>query len=178
MHKTDLITLYDYNYWANARILDAAAQVPHEQYCAPANLSHGSLRATLVHTFVAELVWRSRCQAGISLPALPTQAEYPTLEILRAHWLDEEGKMRLYLASLTDESIYTPVQYVTTKWCSLLKPPLEPARPCCQPRHPVQSRGRVGVGKLRPFARGPGHGSVLPGAGGLSRVIVHCHLHA
>jgi uncharacterized damage-inducible protein DinB len=114
MHKADLITLYDYNYWANARILDAAAQVSHEQYCAPANLSHGSLRGTLVHTFVAELVWRTRCQAGISLPALPTPAEYPTLEILRAHWLDEEGKMRLYLASLTDESIYTPVHYVTT----------------------------------------------------------------
>jgi uncharacterized damage-inducible protein DinB len=114
MHKTDLITLYDYNYWANARILDAAAQVTPDQYCAPANLSHGSLRATLVHTFVAELVWRTRCQAGISLPALPTQAEYPTLEILRAHWLDEEGKMRLYLASLTGESMDTPVQYVTT----------------------------------------------------------------
>jgi uncharacterized damage-inducible protein DinB len=114
MHKADLITLYDYNYWANARILDAAAQVTPDQYCALANLSHGSLRATLVHTFVAELVWRSRCQSGISLPALPTQSEYPTLEILRAHWLDEEGKMRLYLASLTDESIYTPVHYVTT----------------------------------------------------------------
>lgn len=114
MHKTDLITLYDYNYWANARILDASAQVPHEQYCAPANLSHGSLRGTLVHTFVAEFVWRTRCQERISPKTLPSEAEYPTLEILLSRWQDEERAMRAYLASLSEESLYVPVQYVTT----------------------------------------------------------------
>ena len=58
MNKADIVTLYDYNYWANGRILNAAARVTPEQFIAPAGLSHGSLRGTLVHTLGAEVIWR------------------------------------------------------------------------------------------------------------------------
>ena len=58
MNKNDILTLYDYNYWANARVLKAAANVTADQFSATFNLSHGSLRGALVHVLAAETVWR------------------------------------------------------------------------------------------------------------------------
>src|SRR5437899_6118084 len=97
--------LYDYNYWANARVLKATTRVSREQFTAPARLSHGSLRGTLVHVLGTEVVWRLRCQEGISVSALPAEGELPMLEALQARWAEEERKMRGYLASLTDERL-------------------------------------------------------------------------
>ena len=114
MNKTDLFTLYDYNYWANARILDTAAKVTPEQYAAPAGLSHGSLRATLVHTFVAELVWRLRCQEGISPTSLPAEPDFPSLDLLRERWQEEERSMRLYINSMEEASLQEIIHYTTT----------------------------------------------------------------
>jgi uncharacterized damage-inducible protein DinB len=115
MNKNDILTLYDYNYWANARVLTAAANVTLDQFAAPFNLSHGSLRGALVHILAAETVWRLRCQEGISLSALPAENEFPTLEALRVRWAAEESALRSFLASLTDERLAQKIQYTTTK---------------------------------------------------------------
>jgi uncharacterized damage-inducible protein DinB len=115
MNKNEILTFYDYNYWANARVLNAATRVSSEQFIAPANLSHGSLRGALVHTFGAEVVWRMRCQESISPSAMPSETEFPMVEGLQAHWYEEEQKMRAYLASLTDDQLQQSVKYQTTK---------------------------------------------------------------
>ena len=115
MNKTDIAVLYDYNYWANARVLGAATRASREQLDAPARLSHGSLRGTLVHILATEIVWRTRFQEGISLSALPAESEFPTLAALEARWKDEERKMRGYLASRTDEDLGAKLPYKTTK---------------------------------------------------------------
>jgi uncharacterized damage-inducible protein DinB len=115
MNRQQIGMLYDYNYWANARVLEATTKVSHEQFTAPARLSHGSLRGTLVHVFGTEVVWRSRCQESLSLPALPTESSLPTLDVLQGQWVEEERKMRGYLASLTDEGLSRTLQYKTTK---------------------------------------------------------------
>ncbi len=115
MNKSDILTLFDYNYWANARVLDATAKVTPEQFIAPAQQSHGSLRGTLVHTLGAEVVWRLRCQEGISPTPMLSEAEFPTAEALRARWREEEQAMRSYLASLADDDLTQPVKYKTTR---------------------------------------------------------------
>jgi uncharacterized damage-inducible protein DinB len=115
MNQSDILTLYDYNYWATARVLNAAAQLTPDQFTAPAGSSHGSVRGALVHTLGAEMVWRLRCAEGISVSALPAETDYPTVESLREHWQDEEQKMRAYLSSLNDEALNRTVQYKTTK---------------------------------------------------------------
>ena len=115
MNENDILTLYDYNYWATARVLRAAANLTPDQFTAPAGLSHGSVRGALVHTLGAEMVWRLRCAEGISPSALPDENEFPTLDVLRERWLDEEQKMRAYLNSLSDEALNQTVQYKTTK---------------------------------------------------------------
>ena len=115
MLKTDILTLYDYNYWANARVLGAAAQVSPAQFLAPAGLSHGSLRGTLVHILSAEWVWRMRCQAGASPAALLAEEEFTTLAALGLRWNEEEQAMRGFLASLDDKALRRSIRYTNTR---------------------------------------------------------------
>lgn len=115
MHQADLLTLYDYNYWANARVLNAATQISESQFIAPARLSHGSVRGTLAHILATEIVWRLRCHEGVSPTALPNESDFPTLESLRGRWAEEEQAMRAFLSQLSDEAINQPVHYKTTK---------------------------------------------------------------
>lgn len=115
MNTSDIQTLFDYNYWANQRVLDAVALVNAEQYFAPAETSHGSLRGTLVHILAAEIVWRMRCADGISPSALPAETEFPTLDDLVERWRAEERVMRTYLNRLTDDDLHAPVRYSTTQ---------------------------------------------------------------
>jgi len=115
MNKLDITLVYDYNYWANARVLDAAARLQPEQLSAPAaGLSYGSVRGNLAHILGAEWLWRMRCQQGKSPSSTPPESEYPTLEVLRARWADEERAMRAYLAGLGDDDLQQIVRYRTT----------------------------------------------------------------
>ncbi len=47
MNKSDILMVYDYNYWATARVLNAAAKLTLDQFTAPGGLSHGNVRAYL-----------------------------------------------------------------------------------------------------------------------------------
>lgn len=114
MVKDQLMQLYEYNCWANHRILAAAGAISKRLYTARADVSHGSLRGTLVHVLAAEWVWRQRCQEGLSPASLLREAEFPNLMKLRSFWEGEEESMRAYLENLTDEALNQPVQYVTT----------------------------------------------------------------
>jgi uncharacterized damage-inducible protein DinB len=59
MRPNELQHLYDYNYWANARILDTASHAGPESLASPAGLAHGSMLDTLVHVLQGEWVWRA-----------------------------------------------------------------------------------------------------------------------
>lgn len=115
MYLSQIHELYDYNYWANQRLLTTAAQVDPAQLQAPAAVSFGSLHGTLVHTMSAEWLWRLRIQDGTSLPRLHTVDDFPTLDALRDHWQQEEALMRGYLATLSDADLLAEMHYTDTK---------------------------------------------------------------
>jgi uncharacterized damage-inducible protein DinB len=114
MHTADLITLYDYNYWATHRILNAARALSDDQFLAPTTLSWGSVRDVLAHTLSAEWIWRTRCQEGQSPTALLDPAAFPTLDALVARWAVEERAMRAYVASLDSAMLAQPIAYRST----------------------------------------------------------------
>ena len=153
MNKSDILTLYDYNCWANARVLSAATRLTPDQFTAPAGLSHGSVRGALVHTLGVETVWRLRCAEGVSLSALPAESDFPSVDVLRERWHDEEQTMRAYLNSLSDETLNQTVKYKTTKgvphenvlWTLLVH----------VVNHGTQFRGEAGVA-LTAYGQSPG----------------------
>jgi uncharacterized damage-inducible protein DinB len=115
MQRSEIDLLFRYNRWANQRVLKAAGETDANLFLAPAPLSHGSLRGTLVHIFAAEQVWRMRCQEGISLAALPAEKDFPDVEKLSQRWSEEERAMRGYLEDLDDGDLLRPVSYTTTR---------------------------------------------------------------
>lgn len=114
MHTHAIITLYDYNYWANARILRATERVSAAQFVAPTTHTYGSLRGTLVHILSAEWIWRSRWQ-GVSPTAMLREADFPTLDVIRTRWHAEEQPMRAFLANLHDGDLDQVLDYQSTR---------------------------------------------------------------
>ena len=114
MRGDDLLLLYDYNYWANARILQAAAKVSEAQFAAASTISHGGLRGTLLHTLAAEWIWRMRCHEKVSPTALFSADDFATLVDIQAKWQTEERLMRSFLAGLSDEDLDSVVEYRST----------------------------------------------------------------
>lgn len=115
MNRETLTLLFDYNRWANARILAAAGQLTAEQYVAPvAGVSHGSVRATLVHALSAERIWRQRCLEGLSPATLLREADCPTFADLRELWPAEDAALRAGLARLSDAALAGRLSYRTT----------------------------------------------------------------
>jgi uncharacterized damage-inducible protein DinB len=112
MNAQAIRTLYDYNYWANDRILEAAASAPQEAFTS-ASLGYARLHETLVHTLSAEWIWRSRWQ-GVSPQAVLDPSEFPALAALRARWDAERRQMYAFLDTLGDADLSRVVEYTTT----------------------------------------------------------------
>lgn len=112
MKLTEITVLFEYNYWANRRIVGAAEQATLEQRAQHTSLPFGSLHGTLIHLLDAERSWRELLQNN-RMTFEWTEADFPTLESLQARWAVEEAAMRAYIKGLTDEQLVGIIQYTT-----------------------------------------------------------------
>ena len=121
MKIDEIKLLYDYNDWADARILTACARVSPEQYAAPTSYGRGGLRATMVH--MLDNIWQQRITLqGYYQEPLADEAAYdatelhedafPTLSVLQERWMIEQREMRAYLDTLTEETLNGKLRYV------------------------------------------------------------------
>jgi len=107
--------LFDYNYWARDRQLEACARLTPEQFLRPMGNSFSSVRDTLAHLVFAEWVWLERWR-GRS----PTMADaqefspekFPSPQAIRDRWTGVERDVRAYLAGLAEEALAQPLTYV------------------------------------------------------------------
>src|SRR5262245_44535454 len=113
MRQTDVLKLFDYSYWATARLLDAAAKITPEQFDLLVGSPPQSVRRILVHLVSAEWLWRLRIADGISVTAHLTVDDFPTLESIHERWQSEQAAMRAYLATLTDADLDQVIHYKT-----------------------------------------------------------------
>ena len=114
MNKQDVEYLYEYNRWANARVLDAASKVTPEQFSRDLQSSHRSLRDTLAHILAAEWIWLERWK-GVSPNALLTPSDFPTVEPLRTRFAVVEGDYVEFINGVTDASLATVIAYTNTR---------------------------------------------------------------
>jgi len=122
MNNNYIQTLYEYNYWANAKILNAASKLGNDIFIAASHLSHGGLRGTLHHTYTAEYLWRMRLHERISLSSIPPETMYHDLNSLRMAWNEEETLMRGFINSLTDAGLQEVITYKTMKGVEYINP--------------------------------------------------------
>jgi uncharacterized damage-inducible protein DinB len=104
MRQAELVTLFDYMYWANRRILASAARLTNPQFTLPSVIAGRDLRATLVHMLDTECSWRLRLQGRPEDKSLAL-SDYRNVAALMDHWTRDEAEMRAWVASLNDEEL-------------------------------------------------------------------------
>ncbi|MFY9570098.1 MAG: DinB family protein [Blastocatellia bacterium] len=114
MNKHEVDYLFQYNRWANARMLDAASKLTVEDFTKDLKSSHRSLRDTLSHTLAAEWIWLERWK-GTSPKALLNPADFPTVESVRARWASVDDDYVAFINQLADASLGTVIAYTNTK---------------------------------------------------------------
>lgn len=109
-----IFEMYDYNYWARDRQLNACLTLTKRQFMQPLESSFPSLRDTLAHMAGAEWLWLERWQ-GRSPTALPPADQFASVETLAGYWREVEHSLREYLTSLQEENLNRAVSYVNFK---------------------------------------------------------------
>jgi uncharacterized damage-inducible protein DinB len=106
--------LYDYHYWANARMLDACEALTTEQWDRPHGHSWDSLHGMFAHMLAAEVIWLSRW-TGVSPTSLLKPEEVPTLADVRRMWAGWETDLRRFVDACDDARLNSPLEYRTTR---------------------------------------------------------------
>ena len=114
MNKNDIQLLYEYNRWANARVLKTVSALTEEQFRRDLGGSYRSVRDALVHILSAEWIWLMRWK-GTSPQAMLDPAEFLELDLVKATWSQIEREQDEFVKGVTDESLSNVVAYVNTR---------------------------------------------------------------
>ena len=116
MTKDDIQLLYEYDRWANARVIEAAAALSPEQFTRDLGGSFRSVRDTLVHILAGEWIWLAYWNAPSLNPAtisdLRAQREaifnptlFPSLTAVQSKWAEIEKDQIQFVNRQTNEDL-------------------------------------------------------------------------
>jgi uncharacterized damage-inducible protein DinB len=114
MNTQDILLQFEYNRWANARLLDAVAALTNEQFNRDLSSSYPSIRDTLTHLLAAEEVWLMRWK-GLSPKSMLETASFPDVRSLKVKWAEVEMDQWNFLSKISDESLQEIVEYQNFK---------------------------------------------------------------
>ncbi len=114
MTLNDIHLLFEYNYWAKARIMSVVERLTEEQFTKNLGSSHSGIHGTLVHIVGAEHIWLSRW-IGKSEFKLLDPKDYLTRAIMQEKWDEVEQRMGEFVGSLTETDLSNVVTYRTTE---------------------------------------------------------------
>jgi uncharacterized damage-inducible protein DinB len=107
-------SLYDYNRWANGRVLDAAGRLDSTELLADRGPGADPVRDTLAHTMLSQRLWLARWQ-GDSPSEVGDRSVYPDVASLRAAWVPIDEDTDAFIASLDDARIAATLNYRSTE---------------------------------------------------------------
>ena len=106
--------LYDYNHWANQRVLSAMTPLTDDMFTRNMGNSFVSLRDTLAHILGAEWIWLERWR-GRSPKALLSASDFPTLQALQRSWAAVRLDQNQYIQTLVPDRLNDDVSYTNTR---------------------------------------------------------------
>lgn len=107
--------IYDYNFWANQRILDTCQKLTQEQFLAGQGHSgvNPSIRDTLVHTMGAQEIWLARF-GGVSPTRGLDPKDFGTFALVRQYWELVEQHTRGFIDAVQDGVLAQTMNYRNT----------------------------------------------------------------
>jgi uncharacterized damage-inducible protein DinB len=144
--RDDFASLFAFNRWANAKMLDACRKLTPEQYAAEPVPGWSSVRSSVAHIALATDGWL-RGLAADPDPNSPTEADLPTVEDA-ARLLDQAyRRLDELLPGMTPERLATPVT-LQRRGRTITMPPWAILRHLVN--HTTYHRGQV-ASKLKRF---------------------------
>jgi len=104
--------LYDYNSWANERVLESLRPIGQEVFTSNKQASHGSIRGIIAHIAGAEWIWLQRWK-GTSPSKLPSESEFETLDIATQRLRKIDHDLQEFTSQLTQANIDVSRRYTT-----------------------------------------------------------------
>ena len=116
MAKDDFQLLYEYDRWANSRVLQSVSRLSAEQFTRDMGGSFRSVRDTVVHIIAAQwswlTYWTAPSQTADFLEGLWVQADalfhvsaFPNCEAVRSKWAEVEKMQVEFVNSVTEEAL-------------------------------------------------------------------------
>ena len=112
MSKLDLIThFYEYNEWANDRLLDVASGLSADEFGAGRGASFDSILSLFAHVVRAQAFWLRRWRRDDTRGStLGDEGEISLVKVSAAFGVSHAG-IREYVAGLTGERLDEPLDY-------------------------------------------------------------------
>lgn len=114
MNPTEIKRLYEYNRWANERVLESLRPISQEVFATDRQASHGSVRGVLAHIAGAQWIWLERWKGSSPVALLP-ESEFETVEIATKRLARIEHDLRDFTSQLTQADIDGSREYRTTE---------------------------------------------------------------
>lgn len=116
MDKDEIRLLFEYDRWANWRVLRAASKLSAEEFTRDLGGSYRSVRDTIVHIIAGEAGWLTywklpEVRAGMlkefweRLNGEFHPEQFPTLSEVQAKWEMVEKEQREFVEGVTEESL-------------------------------------------------------------------------
>ena len=107
MTLQEVRTRFAYSHWANGRLLQAAGELPTEDFDRDLKSSFGSIKGTLRHLVWGERGWLRHWTESSFGPDL-SAAELPDLPAIAAEWTRLEAAQDAFVGGLTEETLRAP----------------------------------------------------------------------
>jgi len=102
--------MFQYNAWADRRLLDACGALTNEQFTRNLGSSFSSVRDTVAHLYGAEWVWNERFQ-GRSPSSLVSGAGFPDLASIRTKLEEMDQYYIDFVSKLTPQDLERVLRY-------------------------------------------------------------------
>jgi uncharacterized damage-inducible protein DinB len=126
MTTTDIHLLYEYDRWANNRVLQAVSALSAEQFTRDLGGSFRSVRDALVHIIGGEWIWltywKEPAQSSAFLTDLRTRRDalfnpdaFPNVVAVQEKWAEVEKEQAEFVNRVTNESLDKMLPFRTTQ---------------------------------------------------------------
>jgi uncharacterized damage-inducible protein DinB len=126
MNKDDIQLLYEYDRWANNRVLRAASALSDEQFTRDLGGSFRSARDTLVHIIAGEwgwlAYWKEPTLSAAFVADLRKRRDalfhpntFPNLAAVQRKWAEVEKEQAEFVNGVTNESLRRMLPFRTTQ---------------------------------------------------------------
>jgi uncharacterized damage-inducible protein DinB len=126
MNKDDIQLLYEYDRWANNKVLQAASALSDEEFTRDLGGGFRSVRDTLVHVIAGEwgwlVYWKEPTHGAGFLADLRNRREalfhpqaFPNVAAVQAKWAEVEKEQAEFVNGVTNESLGKMLPFRTTE---------------------------------------------------------------